>query len=50
VAEVTPVSLVIAAGDGYLALREVQLEGKKRLPIAEFLKGYHLAPGLILGI
>src|SRR5262245_11903889 len=50
VAEVTPVSLVIAAGDGYLALSEVQLEGKKRLPIAEFLKGYHLAPGLILGI
>ncbi|MBI3798072.1 MAG: methionyl-tRNA formyltransferase [Deltaproteobacteria bacterium] len=49
VAEVTPVSLVVAAGDGYLALSEVQLEGKKRLPIAEFLKGYPLTPGLIVG-
>src|SRR5262245_19416759 len=41
VAEVTPVSLVVATGGGYLALGEVQLEGKKRLPVAEFLKGYH---------
>ena len=49
VAEVTPVSLVVATGDGYLALNEVQLEGKKRLPISEFLKGYQLTPGLVLG-
>jgi len=49
VAEVTPVSLVVATGGGYLALNEVQLEGKKRLPIAEFLKGYSLTPGLVLG-
>jgi methionyl-tRNA formyltransferase len=49
VAEVTPVSLVVATGGGYLALNEVQLEGKKRLPIAEFLKGYQLTPGLVLG-
>jgi len=46
---VTPVSLVVASGNGYLALSEVQLEGKKRLPVAEFLKGYHLTPGLLLG-
>lgn len=49
IAEVTPVSLVVATGGGYLALSEVQLEGKKRLPIAEFLKGYQLTPGLVLG-
>jgi methionyl-tRNA formyltransferase len=49
VAEVTPVSVLVATGDGYLALSEVQLEGKRRLLIAEFLKGYHLTPGLILG-
>jgi methionyl-tRNA formyltransferase len=41
---------VVATGAGYLTLSEVQLEGKKRLPIAEFLKGYHLTPGLVLGI
>jgi methionyl-tRNA formyltransferase len=49
VAEVTPVSLVVATGGGYLALSEVQLEGKRRLPVAEFLKGYSLTPGLVLG-
>ncbi|MBI3302064.1 MAG: methionyl-tRNA formyltransferase, partial [Deltaproteobacteria bacterium] len=49
VVEVTPVSLVVATGAGCLALGEIQLEGKKRLPVAEFLKGYHLAPGLVLG-
>src|SRR5262249_21408729 len=50
VAEVTPVSLVVATGGGYLSLGEVQLEGKKRLPVAEFLKGYHLTPRLVLGV
>jgi methionyl-tRNA formyltransferase len=49
VAEVTPVSLVVATGSGYLALSEVQLEGKKRLPTDEFLKGYPLTSGLVLG-
>jgi methionyl-tRNA formyltransferase len=31
--------LIIAAGNGALALQEVQLEGKKRMSAAEFLKG-----------
>jgi len=47
--EVTPVSLVVATGAKALALTEVQLEGKKRLPIEDFLRGYPLSPGLILG-
>jgi methionyl-tRNA formyltransferase len=49
VREVTPVSLVIATGSGCLALREIQLEGKKRMSVEEFLKGHHLTPGLVLG-
>ena len=49
IVEVTPVSLLVAAGAGTLALTEVQLEGKKRLPIEEFLRGHSLAPGLVLG-
>jgi methionyl-tRNA formyltransferase len=49
VVEVTPVSLVVATGSGCLALGEVQLEGKKRMPVEEFLKGHHLTPGLVLG-
>jgi methionyl-tRNA formyltransferase len=49
IAEVTPASLVVATGTGGLALKEVQLEGKKRLSIEEFLKGHRLVPGLVLG-
>jgi methionyl-tRNA formyltransferase len=33
--------LVIAAGKGALSLREVQLEGKRRMSASEFLRGHH---------
>jgi methionyl-tRNA formyltransferase len=36
-----PKNLVIAAKDGALRLEEVQLEGKRRMTAAEFLRGYH---------
>lgn len=29
-----------AAEDGYLSLKEIQLEGKKKMTVAEFLRGY----------
>lgn len=32
--------LKIAAADGYLSLYEIQLEGKKRMDVATFLRGY----------
>lgn len=47
--KITPVSLVIATGAGALALSEVQLEGKKRLAIEEFLRGYPLSSDARLG-
>jgi len=37
------------AGDTWLELKEVQLEGKKRLEAAEFLRGNPLAPDARLG-
>jgi len=40
---------VACAGDTWLELLEVQLEGKKRLAAAEFLRGNPLAPGARLG-
>ena len=40
---------VAAGGGGGLLLREVQLEGKRRLPAAEFARGHALPPGLRLG-
>lgn len=29
-----------AAADGYISLQEIQMEGKKKLPVEEFLRGY----------
>ncbi len=33
--------LQFACGDGYLSVLELQLEGKKKMDIASFLRGYH---------
>jgi len=41
--------VVVAAGAGALRLLEVQLEGRKRLAVAEFLAGHRIAPGTCLG-
>jgi methionyl-tRNA formyltransferase len=38
-------SLVVACAAGSLRLLSVQLEGRKRLPVAEFLRGFPLTPG-----
>jgi methionyl-tRNA formyltransferase len=38
--------LVVATGEGYLRLGEVQLEGSKRMSADAFLRGRPLAPGL----
>jgi methionyl-tRNA formyltransferase len=41
--------ILVAAGQGGLLLREVQLEGKKRMHAAEFARGFNLPVGTILG-
>ena len=41
--------LSVATGDGNLNVGSVQLQGKKALPIAAFVKGHRLAPGDRLG-
>jgi methionyl-tRNA formyltransferase len=41
--------LLIGTGDGALALEEVQIEGKKRMKIEEFLRGYRIEKGDRLG-
>lgn len=40
---------IVQTGKGQLVILEVQREGKKRLPASEFIKGYRVTPGLILG-
>jgi len=32
-------------GEGVLAINEVQIEGKKRMPVRSFLLGYKVCPG-----
>lgn len=41
--------LKVSAGDGMVSLLNVQLEGKKRMPVHEFLRGCRLKPGDRLG-
>lgn len=41
--------LKIHTGDGVLSLLEVQLEGKKRMDIPSFLRGYEILPNVKLG-
>ena len=39
----------VACGQGVLRLTELQRAGGKRLPAADFLRGFELAPGMVLG-
>ncbi len=39
----------VAAANGYVLLKEVQAEGKKRMTVRDFLRGCRIAPGQILG-
>ncbi|MEO7317869.1 MAG: methionyl-tRNA formyltransferase, partial [Chthoniobacteraceae bacterium] len=41
--------LLVAAGQGGVLLREVQIEGKKRMNAKDFLMGTLVAPGVVLG-
>lgn len=41
-------ALVVACGSGALRLLEVQLSGRRRLPAADFLNAWPLAPGSTL--
>ena len=42
-------SLVVQTGVDRLSLEEVQLEGKKRMPVADFLRGFTIENGTVLG-
>ena len=46
---VTKNALEIQTGNGVLSLLEVQLEGKKRMEIGAFLRGYAVQEGVELG-
>lgn len=41
--------LYVQTGEGLILLKEIQLEGKKRMPVDVFLRGYRLEEETILG-
>lgn len=41
--------LIVETGQGQLSIEEVQLEGKKRMDISSFLRGYPIEKGTVLG-
>jgi len=41
--------IVVSCGQGALLIKQLQLEGKKPLQAAEFLRGYPIKEGIILG-
>lgn len=45
----TPEGVCVACGDGVLRVTELQRAGGKRLPAGEFLRGFDLRPGQVLG-
>lgn len=49
IAEVTKEDIVVNTGDGLLALKSIQLEGKKRMAVKDFLLGYKAEQGEKLG-
>lgn len=42
-------SLLVETGSGLLSITELQLEGKKRMDTASFLRGFSIADGAVLG-
>jgi methionyl-tRNA formyltransferase len=50
VISVSDSGIVVAAGAGALSLRELQLEGKKRLAVKDFLSGNKILPGETTGV
>ncbi|GFO85902.1 MULTISPECIES: methionyl-tRNA formyltransferase [Anaerostipes] len=49
VVKVTKDTIIVAAGEGALALKEIQLAGKKRMPVQAFLLGSSVETGIRLG-
>ena len=48
IGDVVATGLPVAAADGYVILKDVQLAGKKRMLIADFLRGHQLKTGSVL--
>ncbi|NMB43570.1 MAG: methionyl-tRNA formyltransferase [Clostridiales bacterium] len=50
IVDVSDNGLIVNTGHGYLNLLEIQLAGKKRMKVADFLRGNKVEVGTVLGI
>lgn len=48
IVKINKYSLIVKTGDGLLELFQVQLEGKKRMIVEDFLRGYNVEEGTVL--
>ncbi len=46
---VSPEGIVIKCGNGAINITEIQMEGKKKMPVSEYIKGNSISVGKILG-
>ena len=49
VLEVNNEGIIVATGEGCLSVKELQLEGKRRMGVAEFIRGHKIEKGMVLG-
>lgn len=49
IVEVNKYNIVVKTGKGLLELYQIQLEGKKRMLVEDFLRGYKVQVGVVLG-
>lgn len=49
ITEVQPEGIIVATGDSALKITEIQVEGKRRMGVGEYLRGHRLEGGIILG-
>lgn len=47
--KVSKEGMIVAAKEGCVLVRELQLEGKRRMNVEEFIAGHKITPGIILG-
>ena len=47
---INDVGVTVACGQDALCLTSLQRAGGKRLPAADFLRGFALEPGMVLGM
>lgn len=49
IVDVDESGLLVATGENYLLIKELQIEGKRRMTAGEFIRGHKIEKGMVLG-